>query len=749
MFNPNICIMTKTRRWPSLLLAAFTVLSFGACEDWGQMDPPAGTDVYPKLEQVYSETFDEGITAESMMLFAYNEGDVPTVVADEEREAVLHMPNGYARLFNPLTNYKAQNGVSLTFWVKQALFLDEETEEPLEEDLDGALFSFQNINGTQNLYMTANGYLKYDGVDGEWESVDLLETKTGMLNNAGEWHYVAIIIKDNGYSVFVDGKQRIDKLVPSSEFPFSKVVQFMAGCDYIYLGYGSEVDTKEMWMDDLTIYRNQITKKEIKRPSSGAEEELLEKFQPVYFNGFDDTSDLTIKGGGSFENIGGKFGNVFQNVSGGMRTNYLLLPSDLLSHSASTQEMSIGFWVNRGNETSSDAYGWSPMFMAYAAPPAADGTNTLPMFACQYRGVLQVNCNGWSDFTDAINVAGANKLWHFANDWLADGEWHYYTVTLTATNAKVYIDGEIANEWEVTGSGDNNVIAGLFSNGSDLNYICLGGNQAWNWADNDPGFWFDDIAVYDRAISQAQIKENMKAKGSVYYNSFEFGAADATIVGEGTFIKTDDEDFGMVFSNVGGAQRSNYLLLPEGVFSHAKETQATTISVWVNRGNETTSSAYMWSPLFTAYGAAPAGNSNTFPMLACQYRGVLQINCGGWCDFTDDINVNGVNGVYHDATDWLADGEWHLYTAVFTPNNAKVYFDGVLKNQWNVSGEGDNNVIAGLFNNGAELKYVCLGGNQAWTWADNDPGFWFDDMAIYNIALSESEILEIVNAKKQ
>lgn len=283
MFNPNICIMTKTRRWPSLLLAAFTVLSFGACEDWGQMDPPAGTDVYPKLEQVYSETFGGNFDpTTSMTLFAYDEGDVPTVVVDEERDSVLHLANGYARLFNPLTNYKAQDGVSLTFWVKQALFLDEETEEPLEEDLDGALFSFQNFNGTQRMFMTANGYLKYEGVDGEWESTDLLETKTGMLNNAGEWHYVAVTVKDNGYSVFVDGEQRIDKLVPASEFPFSKVVQFMAGCDHIYLGYGSDVNTKEMWMDDLKIYRNQITNKEQARPGSGGGEVELPKFN-IFF----------------------------------------------------------------------------------------------------------------------------------------------------------------------------------------------------------------------------------------------------------------------------------------------------------------------------------------------------------------------------------------------------------------------------------------------------------------------------------
>lgn len=95
-------------------------------------------------------------------------------------------------------------------------------------------------------------------------------------------------------------------------------------------------------------------------------------------------------------------------------------------------------------------------------------------------------------------------------------------------------------------------------------------------------------------------------------------------------------------------------------------------------------------------------------MFICQYRGILQVNCNGWCDFTDAQNANQVNGVYHDATDWLADKSWHYYTVTLTETNAK-YTCGVLKNEWNVSGSGDGNVIGGLFSNGSDLKYICLG----------------------------------------
>ena len=236
--------------------------------------------------------------------------------------------------------------------------------------------------------------------------------------------------------------------------------------------------------------------------------------ETVYFNDFEITENngCTIHGDGSYQNEGGIWGNVFQNGSGAQRTHYLQLPANVLSHSAETQEMTVAFWINAKNAT---AYEWAPMFMAYGAAPVGN-KNKWPMFACQSRGLIQINCAGWSDFTPAQNTTGYNTQYNGIADeannvtageqWLADNDWHYYTVVLTATNAKVYLDGEIKNEWNVTGSGDGNVIAGLFSNGFELNYICLGGNQAWDWGDNDAAFMFDDFAVYNEALTQEQIK---------------------------------------------------------------------------------------------------------------------------------------------------------------------------------------------------------------------------------------------------
>jgi hypothetical protein len=528
------------------------------------------------------------------------------------------------------------------------------------------------------------------------------------------------------------------------------LVQSVAALPYFYIAYGaSGAQPSEIWMDDLKIYRNTISEKETAMPGVGGGEEPLTEL--VYLNTFDTPNGAQVEGAGAFVEVDDlNFGKVFKNATGGTRQNYLKLPSDVLSHSTETKEMTIGVWVNAANAGESSTYMWSPLFTAYGAAPV-DNTNTWPMLALQYRGVVQVNNSGWCDFTDAQNVKGANTLYHDATDWLADRKWHYYTATFTETSAKVYFDGVLVNEWAVDGNSDGSVIRGLFSNGADLSYVCLGGNQAWNWGDPDPGFMFDDFAVYNVELTAAQISVIINRKEHpelVYLNTFDI-LNDAQIEGAGTFVELDNPKFDKVFKNATGGTRQNYLKLPSDVLSHSTETKEMTIGVWVNAATAGESSTYMWSPLLTAYGAAPVDNANTWPMLALQYRGVVQVNNNGWCDFTDAQNVKGANTLYHDVTDWLADREWHYYTATFTETSAKVYFDGVLVNEWAVDGSSDGSVIRGLFSNGADLSYVCLGGNQAWNWGDPDPGFMFDDFAVYNVELTAAQILRIVGEKKK
>ena len=221
------------------------------------------------------------------------------------------------------------------------------------------------------------------------------------------------------------------------------------------------------------------------------------------------------------EEEGAPFGDYFQNVIGSApRQNYCLLPEDVLAHSAKTHELTIAFWVSAEGFTPNQ-YTYAPFFTAYAAAPAPE--NTWPMLALQSRGPIQVNCTGWCDFTGANAVGGKVNIYNteaweakdanynFVSNWLEDQKWHYYTVTFTDTNAKVYLDGEVKNEWNVDGTSEGQVISGLFTNGADLKYVCLGGNQAWNWADADSPFRFARLFIKNGALSQGEIKAQMAA----------------------------------------------------------------------------------------------------------------------------------------------------------------------------------------------------------------------------------------------
>lgn len=222
----------------------------------------------------------------------------------------------------------------------------------------------------------------------------------------------------------------------------------------------------------------------------------------------------------STEEEGAPFGDYFQNVIGsGARQNYCLLPEDVLAHSAKTHELTIAFWVS-AEGFAPNQYTYAPFFTAYAQK---NSPNSSPMMALQSRGPVQVNCAGWCDFTGAQAVGGkvniynsnaweaSDAAYNNAGNWLEDQKWHYYTAVFTDNNVKVFLDGEVKNEWNIDGSSEGQVVSGLFTNGSELKYVCLGGNQAWDWNDADSPFKFARLLIKNSSMSAGEIKAQMLA----------------------------------------------------------------------------------------------------------------------------------------------------------------------------------------------------------------------------------------------
>lgn len=245
-----------------------------------------------------------------------------------------------------------------------------------------------------------------------------------------------------------------------------------------------------------------------------------------------------------------------------------------------------------------------------------------------------------------------------------------------------------------------------------------------------------------------------------YTWTYDFENADenVNIVGGGAVVDDETPNFGKVFENVSTTVRTNYMTLPDTVLAQSAISKELSIAFWVN-ANGKAPETYPYAPFFTAYANNTGGADNSFPMLALQSRGLAQVNCNGWTDFTGADNVEGKNNVYNQSAweandpaynfveNWLADNEWHYYTAVFTEEGLTIYFDGEVKNKWGIGTANPENTLAGLFSNGGDLKHICLGGNQAWNWGDPDAPFRFDDVLITNYVLTPEVIAEIIAAK--
>ena len=306
---------------------------------------------------------------------------------------------------------------------------------------------------------------------------------------------------------------------------------------------------------------------------------------PVYFNDFSfavsGQDGIEIVGNGQFENDSDpRFGKIFHNDPGttpvkAFRTNYLKLPTTLLSSSgaSTSKQLTIGVWVNKKSAT--DFYN-SPLFTAYSAAPTGEGnkSNTWPMLALETRGVLFSNNYGIFDSTNEDNVEGTNSP---STAWLDDGNWHYYTCVITETTCIFYQDGIIINSYSVDNQTDGHNLAHIFGTGgepattnlSKLTYVCLGGNQAWDWSgtlDIDPAFGFDDFAVYNVALSKEQIdqirtnKLNRTVTGTQIGNkdnSTEYMAALSTKM---TLKPGDSYHYSFINYNNGSANANNCVI---------------------------------------------------------------------------------------------------------------------------------------------------------------------------------------------
>ncbi len=472
----------KTTKWmPATAMTAVILLGASACStDWGKMDPPAGVAIAPKLENVATYEFeDEKLDPMIFKTHGVTDDAVPSLAQDERKGNVLSLPaGGWVLLHNPLNQVTCQEAASLTFWMKQIPTVDvadDGTETVSPQDLASPLFAFTNESENAHLYFSANGWLDYSAPDGEWSENNPADFATGYMPQ-GEWNYVALSVRNDGYDLYVNGEKKVAKNV--TDFDCSKLVAFMNSVPNLTIG---SPDASEAWMiDDLKVYRNALTAKEITRPRLPGEGNVGGGF---------DFATFEYRVGDPIYNIGASdcSSGWWQEFS-----NYFRIPAETsLRLTFTNHTAGDGNWQNwnlclatdaeRGeagyNEyfvIRSDLYGWG------GAYDGANFTNTG----------YPTNDDEWGIFRQDMN--GANVV----IDIKRVGPEINVKATATCLNGKVYVE----NFHATCDEGDQIVRAFLIVDGSYLELDNENCYAFWNVPlekqivgaiDNSTGWWLE------------------------------------------------------------------------------------------------------------------------------------------------------------------------------------------------------------------------------------------------------------------
>ena len=254
--------------------------------------------------------------------------------------------------------------------------------------------------------------------------------------------------------------------------------------------------------------------------------------------------------------------------------------------------------------------------------------------------------------------------------------------------------------------------------------------------------WADDIVVPTPVYLQ-DFEEASTTQGEAGSN---FGITGATLTGAGA-IKTGDPLFGKYYKNAEGvgsqSNRANYLTLTTTAFSGMTSPEATTISFWLNANG---SWGNHWGSMFVAYestGNAAHGYPFSFDTRAC-----LAVHSSLYETYFDN-NGDQINDWRTDGADYAS--SWHHVALVYSLDKSdaadkkvviKQYIDGTLKQTYNLGNGNTDHKDISMFDHFEQLTEYVIGGNSP-VWDDPDNNYAYDEIAIYNVALTADQISQI------
>lgn len=604
----------------------------------------------------------------------------------------------------------------------------------IEFDVEGTgeyLSTILSFFGGGRMYFTGGSYLGYNAT-GEFFDANVKNSEpwaagTDFIN--GKAH-MEIKLTGSGFEVYANGKLAYDsKQLAAGTIPGGKeltsyynVIQWLNNtAETINFGWGS------WWADKFNGKISNV--KLYVEPMEVIDTTGYVYYQDYRIGGTSEWKSANVASAMTIQNDGDDRGNYFKLVSGGDSGNrgayaafnkeseisgkYTISVDTSLTAGVLTQRSESAFAIlgtDAEGYTANSAVTKGYILKLYNQPPAGASANQTDT---SLQDTWKIN-----DTEQTVKIP--------VNTWVtikADVDTNAGKANVTISridNGAELFAGEVA----INGNGALSGLQILRGRGvgtASVDNIKVQMNESE--PDDTPEELIKPIYLYDFA-------SGLSSTGTITGE-----ATTATIVGNGKLA--EDSERGQVFDNSTGVKaeiRKNYLSLPKEIGSTISglNSKAFTIAMWIKSPESNNSAAEPYgfhSPLFTMKDAEGA---TTWPIVNIALKGSSQVNWAGYIDNNANTDIA-----------YIADNKWHYVAATFSQAGTTVYVDG---NITNTANNTDANTCMGIF--GADegiWDSVNIGGNQAWAWEDVDAHLYYDDISIYDVALSKEEISALMH----
>lgn len=338
----------------------------------------------------------------------------------------------------------------------------------------GFRFFRENAGGMQRFKLnvgTGSGDSWFDG--GAAADVD---------PTVNEWVHFAFTISQSEAVVYIDGQVVSQNAFAGVDWTGCDILSIMSGAPR-FTGWNHKSDLS--YMDELRLFNTALTQEDILGMIAEADEVFKLSFNGSYTESYSD-EDCTEVGSPGFTGMAGAFeGN---NAYEGALDSYLTFPTDGLLG----EEFSAVFWYKVNADP--DRAG-----VLVIGPPDVNNPDAQNNRTSGFR-FFRENAGGMQRFK--LNVGrGDGDSW-FDGGAAADldpanSQWVQMAFTISSTECVVYIDGQVVSQ---------NSFTGVDWTDCDILSIMSGAPRFTGWNHKSDQSSMDDLRIYKRALSQAEIQ---------------------------------------------------------------------------------------------------------------------------------------------------------------------------------------------------------------------------------------------------